>query len=281
MVLAKCLYTWESHETGKVVKGKARLVAREFSLHPGGDYHETFASTPAAACIRLMAAIACELELDLCQAELKGLVLMRMPQGCGALSGRVVRVTRSLYGLKQASMLWHNHVVIRLKNPCFEQSLADACVFRLIVVGSVAVIAEVHDDIFTVGRTERCYRVCEYLNHLVSINNLGKLRWFAGCHYSRDKVTGILTISQKSFTEMTVKKFGVTAGRNTPPSTDAFLEEFGEDDPDGVWPFRELVGSLMWLANQTRPDISNAVGAVARLAHAPKHKHWKAVGGFL
>ena len=30
----------------------------------------------------------------------------------------------------------------------------------------------------------------------------------------------------------------------------------------------------MWLANQTRPHISNAVRAVARYAHAPKYVHW-------
>ena len=35
----------------------------------------------------------------------------------------------------------------------------------------------------------------------------------------------------------------------------------------------------MWLANQTRPDISNAGRAVARFAHALKHKHWKAARG--
>ena len=79
-----------------------------------------------------------------------------------------------------------------------------------------------------------------------------------------------MTISQMSFTEKTVNQFGVTAGRNTPLSPDIFLEEFDDNEPDGVWPFHELVGSLMWLANQTRPDISNAVRAVARFAHAPK-----------
>ena len=30
----------------------------------------------------------------------------------------------------------------------------------------------------------------------------------------------------------------------------------------------------MWLVDQTRPDISNAVRAVARFAHDPKLKHW-------
>ena len=92
---------------------------------------------------------------------------MRMPQGCRALSGRVVRLNRSLYGLKQASRSWQNHLVVRLKSLGFEQSLADACVFRLIEAGSVAVIAVVCvDDIFAVGRKERCDRFCEDLNHL-------------------------------------------------------------------------------------------------------------------
>ena len=82
-------------------------MARGFSQRPGVDYHETFAPTPAAPCIRLMAAIACELQLDLSlfdvqqafvQAELKEVILVRMPQGCGALSDGVVRLNRSLYG---------------------------------------------------------------------------------------------------------------------------------------------------------------------------------------
>ena len=45
----------------------------------------------------------------------------------------------------------------------------------------------------------------------------------------------------------------------------------------GDVPFREVVGSLMWIANQTRPDISNAVRAVARHSHELKRSHWKAV----
>ena len=46
------------------MKANARVVAGGFSQRPGVDYNETI-STPAAPCIRLMPAIACELQLDL------------------------------------------------------------------------------------------------------------------------------------------------------------------------------------------------------------------------
>ena len=87
--------TWKSDETGKVVKAKARLVDRGCSRSPGVYYNETFART--TPCIRLRVDIACKLRVYLChidvqqalvQAELKKVVLMRMPKGCGALSGR-------------------------------------------------------------------------------------------------------------------------------------------------------------------------------------------------
>ena len=59
------------------------------------------------------------------------------------------------------------------------------------------------------------------------------------------------------------------------------LEEFSEDDKTENWPFRDLVGSLMWLAISTCPDIFNAVRAVARYCSAPKAMHWKAALGIL
>ena len=75
-VHTECRYVWQGKE-------KARLLARGFSQRPGFDFIESFGPTPAASCVRLMAAIACELQLDLChsyvqqafvQAELEELV---------------------------------------------------------------------------------------------------------------------------------------------------------------------------------------------------------------
>ena len=242
-----------------MVRAKARLVARGFRQVEGVDYFETFAPTPASSCVRLLASIACELDLDLChfdaeqafvQSDLKENVFMRLPQGCGDLSGKVVRLNRSLYGLKQASRSWHGHLITRMKSLGFERCLADPCVFRLVENGNVSIMAVVHvDDIFAAGRKSRCDQMCDELNMLVPINNLGDLTWYGGCHYSRDKERSLLTISQQAFTERLVEKYGHGSSTTIPASLGIKLEDFDPTEPEGDWPFREVVGSLMWLAN--------------------------------
>ena len=77
------------------------------------------------------------------------------------MSGKVERLNKSLYGLKQASRAWHAHLTTCLLRLGFEQCLTYVCVFRLIENGRVAITAVVHvDDIFEVGRKERYDRLC-------------------------------------------------------------------------------------------------------------------------
>ena len=190
---------------------------------------------------------------------------MRLPQGCGRLSDTVVRLNKSLYGLKQASRPWHAHLTTCLKTLDFQQCLVDACVFRLVEEGRVAIIAVVHvDDIFAVELKSRCDVFGDELNRMAPVKNLGELRWYGGCHYTREREMGTLTISQKTFADEIVKTFCVTSTQGVPVRVGVKLEDFDEDEIIKNWPFRELVGSLMWLSVSTHPDISNAVRAALR-----------------
>ena len=116
---------------------------------------------------------------------------------------------------------------------------------------------------------------------MVPVKNLSELRWYGGCHYNREREMGTLTISQKTFADELVKTYSVTSTQSVPLRVGIKLEEFNENEMVENWPFRELVGSLMWLSISTRPDIANAVRAVARYCIAPRAIHWKAALGIL
>ena len=73
----------------------------------------------------------------------------------------------------------------------------------------------------------------------------------------------------------------MTSVQSVPLKVGVKLEVFHEDEETESWPFRELVGGLMWLAISTRLDISNAVRSVARYCSAPKAVHWKSALGTL
>ena len=90
---------------------------------------------------RLLVAYACELNLPIHHfdkdpafiiADLSETVFIRMPPGCGVLSGKVVQLNKSLYGLRQASRQWFSLLRELLLVLGFEQCKADSCVFRLI-----------------------------------------------------------------------------------------------------------------------------------------------------
>ena len=268
------------------MRSKARMVARGFPQREGIDYLETFPPGPCVPSIRLLTAIPFEMGLDLChldaeqafvQSTLDEEMYLRLPQGCEALSGNVVKLARSLYGLKQASRTWHDHLVRAMRCLGFEQCAAGGCVMRLVENGTVSMVVVVHvDDIFSVGRKNRCGQFGRDLIQYVPITNLGELRLYAGCHFCRDLDAETITISQQTVAKTMVAKFGVTRNKETPMVVGLRLDDFDPTEPDVDKPFRSLVGHLMWLANQTRPDILNAVRTVTSYSHAPKLVHWQA-----
>ena len=129
------------------MRAKARLVARGFGQREGIYFFDTLSPCPSVIGIRLLAALACELDLDLChfdteqafvQSDLDEVVYVSLPPSCGALSGKVERLRRNLYGLNQASRTWYYYHLVRGIEPLeFEQCEADICVMRLVEDGAV------------------------------------------------------------------------------------------------------------------------------------------------
>lgn len=58
-----------------------------------------------------------------------------------------------------------------------------------------AVVVHV-DDLFAVGQRERCNELCDDLNNLISVKNIGGLQWYGGCHCLHVCTGDTLKISQ-------------------------------------------------------------------------------------
>ena len=103
-----------------------------------------------------------------------------------------------------------------------------------------------------------------------------QVEWYMGSEYKRDRKRGTLEISQTQFIKSVLNRFDVSKTSYIPATPSLDLRYASEEETMVDVPFREIVGSLMWISNQTRPDIANAVRAVARFSHEPKPTHYKA-----
>ncbi|CAB1120503.1 unnamed protein product [Ectocarpus sp. CCAP 1310/34] len=283
---ARWVFKWKADETGKIVKAKARLVAKGFKQKHGVDYLETFSPTANAASIRLVVALACKYNLELLhldieqafvQSKLDHEVFMKLPPGCDSMSGKIVRLNKSLYGLKQAPRTFYKRLVYDLLRIGFEQSLSDPCVLRFMMEDEVMGIIAIHvDDILYAETKGLAEVIVEALGDSLPTKNLGEVIFFLGCAFSRDREAGTIEISQESCIRSVLERFNICRTSSIPASPANDSRSVMEDEEAGDVPFREVVGCLMWIANNTRPETSNALRTVARHSHEPKKSDWKA-----
>lgn len=103
---------------------------------------------------------------------------------------------------------------------------------------------------------------------------------FIGMQIERDRSNKRIFIHQSLYTCRILEKFNFIKAKsvNVPadPHTTLTNSDFDEREITNV-PYREAVGSLMFLALVTRPDIAYAVNIVSRYLDKFKQSHWNAI----
>lgn len=108
---SKWLFDYKTDKQRKIVKFKARLVAQGFTQIRNVDFIRSSSPCLSSTSIQLILAVANQrgqklVHLDVVQvyiwANLDGEVFMKLPGRCGDMSREVVRVERTLYGLRQS-----------------------------------------------------------------------------------------------------------------------------------------------------------------------------------
>ena len=252
---AKWAVSYKADKDGTIAKTKARRVAKGFSQVQDVEYFQTFAPTPSSASLKILAAVANERDLEIfhldvaqvfARAKFDAEIYMKLPDGCGDMSGKIVRLNRPLYGLKKSGRQRAGLLVETVVEFGMEQSRTDLCVFRMVVDGKVELIMVVHvDDIVIEGSGEACRDLHAALNTKFPTNNLGELTWYTGCAFNRNCELGTLEITKKAFVESMLNCFDVNSPSDIPATPGVELGPREEGEPKGDWPYREAVGSLM------------------------------------
>ena len=275
---------------GSISKYKARYCVRGDLEDDLGQ--EKFAPVVAWSTVRLFLTLSLTLKWETCtidfssafvQAPLSEPVWIHLPRGFQSSSSSkrdsttCLRLQKSLYGLSVAPRLWYEHLLKALTAFGFRQCANDPC---LLYTSSMLIVVYV-DDLGIAysdpNDLDKLFKALETRN--LSFTKEGSFSDFLGIKFERDEVTGTLTLTQKGLINKILEAAQMTDCKpNWTPTT---LTALGTD-PTGPpmtdpWNYRSIIGMLLYLSTNTRPDITFAVSQAARFSHCPKQSHATAV----
>ena len=141
-------------------KYKACYVAKGYSQIPNIDYHETFSPTAKMTSVRILMQLAVQYNLTIHQMDVKTAFLnapidcelyVEQPKGFvvkgGSAENLVVKLKKSLYGLKQSGRNWNSVLHSYLTSEGFIQSKSDNCVYIKVTNNSITILIIWVDDI--------------------------------------------------------------------------------------------------------------------------------------
>lgn len=282
------VYKIKRNTDGSIDRYKARLVARGFSQEYGFDYMETFSPVVRFTSIRTILAIAAHRKMVLQQFDVKTAFLngdlseeifMEQPAGFTDGTDKVCRLQRSLYGLKQASRCWNQKFKNFIKLFGFITCEADPCVFVSNKNDELIILAIHVDDGLIASDSKQCIeRVMFFLQKHFEIKSMS-VGVFLGLEIDRRK-DGSIHVHQSSYVRKVLKRFNMENCNPvaTPSDSNQVLHGFTESKASN-YPYREAVGSLMYLSVGTRPDITHVVGIASRYLENPTTVHENHVKG--
>jgi hypothetical protein len=157
-------------------------------------------------------------------------------------------------------------------------SAADPCLYVQKTGETIMLIAIYVDDlVIATNNVENMKMVKEALQSVFKMKDLGPIHYCLGIEIKQDLEANTITMSQKKYSEEILKRFGMEDCKSLSCPLDANEKlKKAESEEDSEFPYQNLVGSLMYLAVSTRPDIAYAVSALSQFNSKPGIEHWNA-----
>jgi hypothetical protein len=133
------------------------------------------------------------------------------------------------------------------------------------------------DDLLLAGPTEVVAAAKALLMAPFEARDLGEATFFLGMAIGRNRAARTITISQERHVTDLLAKYQMTEARPSavPLAPGSVLTKEGESLDTDAYPYSSLVGSLLYLATCSRPDIAFAAGALAKFMAAPTKPMWR------
>jgi hypothetical protein len=216
------------------------------------------------------------------QAPLTEVVYMQMPDALKAKHpGMVCKLHKSLYGLKQAPRNWdllvHAFVTGEMK---FKASVSDPCFyFKRSRSGRLILLYRFVDDFRSSFHAADAAEMAEYesmLKQRFDITTASKDSWMLGMRIQRDRQARTITVDQEQYITRALERYGMQQCKpvSTPEALGATKDQHESlDQPADRQRYMEIVGTLMYAAISSRPDIAHAVHYLASNMQAPTRRH--------
>ena len=252
------------------------------------DYFDTYSPVSRITSIRTLIAIASLNNMEIHQMDVKTAFLngeldeeiyMEQPEGfvVQGQENKVCKLVKSLYGLKQAPKQWHekfDHTMLshRFKiNECdkcvYIKTYADSCVFVCLYVDDMLIMGTSKDVIMSTKKL---------LSSIFDMKDLGLADVILGIQIKRNNEGYILT--QSHYVEKILNKYDQSNCKVavTPFDANCKLKK-NIGDAVSQLQYSQVIGSLMYLMNATRPDIAYSVSRLSRYTSNPGKDHWEAL----
>ena len=286
----KWVYKKKTDENGTLKQYKSRLTPKGFRQKYGVDYNEVFANTGMYKTMRLGLSLTAQLDHELDQMDVPSAFLqatvdediyMEMPEGYKE-PDMVLKLKKALYGLKQAPRNWYKLISKFNKDELgFTATISDPCFFFKISKTNKPIFFFMFVDDFQVSyhRTDKAEWECIKAQLVARFNtkDMGESKWILGMRIQRDRKARTITLDQELYITKALEKYGLSECRTV--ATPELIGQCVTDDSDGASGpankerYMEMVGTLLYAAISTRPDIAHAVQQLTKHMQSPLQRH--------
>jgi hypothetical protein len=273
---------------GTIDKYKARLMAKGYTQKEGKNFFDTYSPVARLTTIHIFLSLAVshgllihqmDVKTAFLNGELEEEIYMTQPDRFVVKDqeDNVCKLMKSLYGLKQAPKQWYEKFDVTLISAGFSVNEANRCVYYRHGGGQRVILCLYVDGILIFETSlDVINEVKTFLYQNFDMKDMGDADVILNIKLI--KVENGITLTQSHYVEKVLSRFGYKDSKPSPTPYDLSLvlrknKRIGRDQLR----YSQMIGSLIYLASATRPDISFAVSKLSRFTSNPEDDHWRAL----